>query len=93
MRPRRSDHRASVWPAPRRRLDDHRDDDCLHQDIEFKLLPAVSGLLADVVDGRVEPFRLPANLVALTVLEGATEHRETDDVGIAGRVGKSLACR
>ncbi len=53
------------------------------------MLPAVPGLLANEVDRRVEPFCLPTNLVALTIVERATEHRETDDVGVAGRMGES----
>jgi hypothetical protein len=31
----------------------------------------------------------PADLVTLPVFEGATEHRETDDVGMAGHMSKS----
>jgi hypothetical protein len=31
-----------------------RDYDCLHQHVEFQLLPTLASLLSDLVDGRVE---------------------------------------
>lgn len=64
------------------------DDDRLYQDIEFQTLGAVSGLFADVVDRRIEPVCLPADLVALTIGEGATEHCHADDVGVVGRMSE-----
>ena len=36
----------------------------------------------------VEPVCLPADFVALTVGKGASEHREADDVGVAGGMGE-----
>jgi len=65
-----------------------RDHDGLHKDVEFHLAQALAGLLADVVDSGVESPWFPAGLVALTVFKGATEHRETDDVGMAGRMSE-----
>ena len=65
------------------------DHDGLHKHVEFYLAPAFPSLLADVVDCGVESLWFPAGLVALTVLEGATEHRESDDVGMAGRMSES----
>lgn len=65
-----------------------RDHDGLHKHVEFHLAHALPSLLADVVDSAVESAWFPACLVALTVFEGATEHCESDDVGMAGRMSK-----
>ncbi len=67
--------------------------DSLDQHVEFHLLPALSGLLSDVSDGGVEPFLFPADLVTLSVLKGATEHRQTDDVGMLGRMSEGPLSR
>lgn len=63
--------------------------DCLHEHVELELVHPSAGLLTDVVDGALEPLGLPSHLVALTVLEGAPEHRQPDDVGVTGRVSES----
>ena len=60
----------------------------MDQRVELHLLLTFPSLLADVADGRVESLLLPADLVTLTVFEGATEHRETDNVGMAGRMSE-----
>lgn len=65
------------------------DHDGLNQDVQFQLIPAFLSLLSERADGPVEPLLFPADLVPLSVVEGATKHRETDDVGVAGRVSKS----
>ncbi len=65
-----------------------RDYHGLHKHVEFHLAPALPSLLADVVDRGVESLWLPAGLMALTVFESATEHRESDDVGMAGRMSE-----
>ena len=65
-----------------------RDHDGLHKHVEFYVSP-FSSLLADVVDSVVESPWFPAGFVTLTVFEGATEHCESDDVGMAGRMSES----
>lgn len=61
----------------------------LNQHVKFYLLPAFPGLLSEVVDGGVDSLLLPASLVPLTILKGPTEHRETDYVGMTGRMSQS----
>jgi hypothetical protein len=66
-----------------------RHHDGLDQYVEFQLLPPLPGRLSDVVDDGVEPLGFPADRVPLAVFEGTTEHRQPDDVGMAGRMSES----
>ncbi len=79
-----SRHVSSCLPAI---IADH---DRLHQDVELNLLPTATSLLTDVVDGGIEPLGLPAHLVALTIVERAPKHRQSDDVGMKGRVSEGV---
>jgi hypothetical protein len=66
------------------------DDDRLHKHVQFQSAPARPGLSADVVNGCIEPFGLPAHLMALVVLQRPSEHGKADDVGMTGRMSKSM---
>ena len=65
------------------------DDDRLHEHVQLQSSPARPGLSAYVVNGCIEPFGLPANLMALAVLQRPSEHGEADDVGMTGCMSKS----
>jgi hypothetical protein len=65
-----------------------RDYNGLNQHVEFYLLRAFFGPLSYVVDRGVDSLLLPASLVSLTILKGPTEHRETDYVGMTGRMSE-----
>ena len=62
------------------------DHDLLHEHLELRIRPGRPGRVADVRDRRVEAVGLPAGLVALPVVERASEHRQPDRVGVRGRV-------